>query len=137
MKTLMFAIALLVSSAASAQSTKAAHILTKGMYNGRFWLLLSSTEKDIFLCGFLDGLSATISSKEDANKITKLYGSSKGTVADQEKGLDQFYADPANLSIPMAWALNVFAEKVLGETAASVTEHTEMLRKIVAEDPAP
>jgi len=116
-----------------------AQVLQETPRNGRFWDVLVSSSKIVYVVGFLDGLSSaafktffnTLPAQEmpngDLEKGRALVYKSmaaneailrpffgKSTVAEVVKGVDQFYEDPANALVPIEFAMQYFQARASG-----------------------
>ena len=96
---------------------------TSGFKNGRFWDILTSTEKTCFLTGFMEGISSGFPSKVDE------YASGL-SFAETKKALDQFYEDPSNAQVPVMSAMLVVKSKVQGATPEELARRIAAVRKI-------
>lgn len=128
---------------------------TLGMDNGRFWNGLNPAAKIGFLAGFVDGRifwtlmicaarSATVT-KPDAEFITvddecvRRMGEDdtgfKGDVRTRDvvPALDKFYSEPANLLIPLPFAMEIIAMRFNGVSEAKIQERTENDRRMAVQ----
>ena len=93
---------------------------TAGMVNGRAWLIFTGKMRTSFLAGFTDGIGV-YSCGSDQFKSVK---ASTLSIGESKKMLDDFYNDPANISIPIAAALELVADRAAG---ASRNEYERLL----------
>jgi hypothetical protein len=116
-------------------------------FNGRFWQNLQYGPKSYFIVGFLEGLQAgaydaiykqDFGESADASRIAeavnraiktrdKFWG--KSTLGEVIRGLDQFYADPANALIPIHIAMQYFQARVIGADMAPWDAWVQNLRR--------
>jgi hypothetical protein len=96
-------------------------LTTGGLYNGRGWVTANSGEKLYFVMAFGDALIVE-------TKVSGVYFG-ESTNGEIVKGLDQFYEDPANASIPVPFAMKLFARKVSGASAEDLAARTAELRR--------
>ena len=120
MKQLLI-VALLSAVAACAQTPETHYTLA--MRNGRGWADLSATAKLWFVVGFAEALQQTPPEK-------RLIYLSSATFAETVLGVNQFYEDPANGAVPVAYALATFREKVNGAKPEELATSMADLRRI-------
>jgi hypothetical protein len=90
---------------------------TGGLLNGRFWKILKPSDKLIFVVGYCEASVGPYACPTQ---------SEFGEIVD---GVERFYQDPENLSIPFVTAERVFAMKVAGATTAEIETIMNLARK--------
>jgi hypothetical protein len=140
MKKLVLGLVLLLTATAGlAQSRPATPELTPPS-NGEEWLKLSSTEKLFWSIGYsqgyqeaLDKIDVTAGPTSACAAIaarTERQTSTAGKVSGFElvSGLEKFYADPANTSIPIGSAIRIYLLQASGKDQTTIQELIDTAR---------
>jgi hypothetical protein len=98
---------------------------TCGLYNGRYWQDFATDE--MHHLAFLGGVMSLISAQED--KDNKWIWTQKMTVGEMSKSLDKVYQDPANMRIPIVFALAVASSRFNGATEKDITMFEVKMRR--------
>ena len=140
MKKLVLGLVLLLTATAGlAQSRPAAPELTPPS-NGEEWLKLSSTEKLFWAIGYSQGYREALE-KIDVTagptspcaslaERTERQSSTSGKVSGFElvSGLERFYADPANTTIPIGSAIRIYLLQASGKDQTTIQELIDTAR---------
>jgi hypothetical protein len=114
---------------------------SRGILIGREWVDLSESEHIFYLTGLLDGLTfgSTVLSSVLSKKTSSATGAqswfdetyfpSASTVREISKGVNIFYADPANANVAVIFAVQTFKMRVDGKPQAEIAKVIEELRK--------
>jgi len=111
--------------------TRESSATTFGVSNGRFWQSFTSVEKITYLAGVFDGFLSmdTILDKHE----TPNFFAKGSNLKEYVTAVDLFYQEPANLPIPLSFALRAVTMKANGEDAAEIGKATEAVRRKIAE----
>jgi hypothetical protein len=113
--------------------------------SGDEWLKLSSTEKLYWAIGYATGyqdalakIDVTAGSSSPCAALavkTERSTSSAGKVTGFElvSGLERFFSDPANTSIPMGSAIRIYLLQASGKDAATIQELIDTARQLGAQ----
>jgi len=115
----MLICALALAGSLRAQDQKLASITTIGLSNGRFWMFMDDRQRTCYLVGYQDhkivfGDLPVPACDACAGEKEKDWWPTL-TVGEILKGLDNFYGEPENLSLPIRFALRILAMKVAGK----------------------
>lgn len=140
MKKLVLGLVLLLTATAGlAQSRPATPELTPPS-NGEEWLKLSSTEKLFWSIGYaqgyqeaLDKIDVTAGPASPCASLaarTERQTSTAGKVSGFElvSGLEKFYSDPANTSIPIGSAIRIYLLQASGKDQTTIQELIDTAR---------
>ena len=120
---------LCANMAAQLQETQ----LTCGTRNGRFWQASNEDEKLGFIEGYMEGAKAALLDSRIPDELQTTVWESrfagKSTIGEILKGVDGFYADPANALIPIQFAIAVFRERVRGSSPENLEKRIATIRK--------
>jgi hypothetical protein len=109
---------------------------TDGHYNGRFWLLMGEGQKNSYVEGYYEGVSAAaLSPCSDvvaAKKTQDALTTPTLTRREVVKALDAFYATPENGPILIINAMIYVGMKASGSSAQNLEKWTEEQRASVA-----
>lgn len=133
-------IVLIVGAAAGGQDSST-YEYTNGYPNGRFWAVLTDTEKLMYLRGFRDGLTlgaaGVVSLPKALDAMTEMtndYYANRFTISDHIKEIDKLYSNRENILLPIPAALNYCAKKLSGKfTNAELEQVLINLRRPVPE----
>lgn len=114
---------ILLCCALAAQT--ASNQFTNGARNGRYWLWMDPSARTTFLVGFSEAMHVA-----DAETRRMFFDVGVSVFGELQRGVDQFYDDPANASIPIASAISVWALKSNGATAEMVDAYIANLRRL-------
>lgn len=132
---LLIGCALLAAFSVSMAGQVPAAQLTQGSRNGRFWQAIGDTEKLGLIEGYLEGAIQVIAdwriSEELRTALVETYSGSS-TIGEIVKGLDGFYAEPANARIPIRAAISLFRAKVNGISPAEFEKQVAVLRELAS-----
>ena|ERR1700735_4826560 len=114
---------------------------TDGLHNGRFWLATPQNYKGVYVSGFMDSLvlcrvaDLSAEKKPDDNQSSLIASmlTSTATIGESVESLDNFYSEPANRPIPIAFAMNWVQMKRNGTSEAVLKEYETKLRVTVAQ----
>jgi hypothetical protein len=95
---------------------------TLGFLNGRTWRDASADTKVAYMSGLLEMLLLTPGA--DASK----YFGRNLTAAENSSAVDRFYEEPANIAIPVPFALQIVAMHANGDTPDKVENFTATVR---------
>lgn len=129
---------------APAQDTE---LTTLGRMNGRFWKLMSSNDKAFFLKGMVEGgilvrdaielQGGSTGGKQSAPIVFKIVADTVDSTFithfkanEVAVGIDTFYADPANIRIPISLAYGMVKFKFEGMQDAELQQRISLLRKM-------
>jgi hypothetical protein len=140
MKKLVLGLVLLLTATAGfAQSRPNTPELTPPE-NGQEWLRLSSTEKLFWAIGYsqgyrealekIDVTSGPASPCASLAERTERQSSTSGKVSGFElvSGLERFYAEPANTSIPIGSAIRIYLLQASGKDQTTIQELIDTAR---------
>lgn len=140
MKKLVFGLVLLLTATAGfAQSRSTTPELTPPS-NGDEWLKLSSTEKLFWAIGYSQGYREALekidvtagptSACASLAERTERQTSTSGKVSGFElvSGLERFYADPANTTIPIGSAIRIYLLQASGKDQTTIQELIDTAR---------
>ena len=140
MKKLVLGLALLLTATAGlAQSRPATPELTPPS-NGEEWLRLSSTEKLFWSIGYAQGylealekIDVTAGPTSPCATLaarTERQTSTAGKVSGFElvSGLERFYGDPANTTIPIGTAIRIYLLQASGKDQTTIQELIDTAR---------
>jgi hypothetical protein len=111
-KLKLFVCALLITGSAFADES----------LDGLVWKTRTVDEKNAYLYGFYDAM------RLEANKSFRHYSDGSKTFGELAKLLDKFYADKANVVIPVHRALALVNLKVIGEKQSDIDQLIVMFR---------
>ena len=143
-KTLVGVLLLLCATAGFAADRPAAPEITPPA-NGDDWLKLSSTEKLYWAIGYAQGYSDALNKIDItsgpgtpcANTAvrTERSTSTAGKVSGFElvSGLERFYSDPANTSIPLGHAIRIYLLQASGKDQTTIQELIDTARMLGAQ----
>ncbi|MEA2568258.1 MAG: hypothetical protein QOI24_259 [Acidobacteriota bacterium] len=113
--------------------------------NGEEWLRLSSSEKLYWSIGYAQGYLDALNKIDVASgpnsacaslaARTERQSSTAGKVSGFElvSGLEKFYADPANIQIPIGSAIRIYLLQASGKDQTTIQELIETARTLGAE----
>jgi hypothetical protein len=113
--------------------------------NGTEWLRLSSSEKLFWSIGYAQGYLDALNKIDVASgpnsacaslaARTERQSSTAGKVSGFElvSGLEKFYADPANVQIPIGSAIRIYLLQASGKDQTTIQELIETARVLGAE----
>jgi hypothetical protein len=113
--------------------------------NGEEWLRLSSSEKLFWSIGYAQGYLDALNKIDVASGPnsacaslavrTERQSSTAGKVSGFElvSGLEKFYADPANIQIPIGSAIRIYLLQASGKDQTTIQELIETARVLGAE----
>ncbi|MCU1231767.1 MAG: hypothetical protein JWO97_4651 [Acidobacteria bacterium] len=113
--------------------------------NGEEWLRLSSSEKLFWSIGYAQGYLDALNKIDVASgpnsacaglaARTERQSSTSGKVSGFElvSGLEKFYADPANVQIPIGSAIRIYLLQASGKDQTTIQELIETARVLGAE----
>jgi hypothetical protein len=113
--------------------------------NGQEWLRLSSSEKLFWSIGYAQGYLDALNKIDVASgpnsacsslaARTERQSSTAGKVSGFElvSGLEKFYADPANIQIPIGSAIRIYLLQASGKDQTTIQELIETARVLGAE----
>jgi hypothetical protein len=113
--------------------------------NGEEWLRLSSSEKLFWSIGYAQGYLDALNKIDVASgpnsacaslaARTERQSSTAGKVSGFElvSGLEKFYADPANVQIPIGSAIRIYLLQASGKDQTTIQELIETARVLGAE----
>jgi len=116
--------------------------VTFGYPNGRFWLNLNNITKFTYLIGLVDGAKLFKGYIIDAKKICNndkgideayddIIEIPKAELKDIVGQINSFYADSANLNIPVVKAYEIAGRKFKGESPKDIEEFIAELRRLL------
>jgi hypothetical protein len=112
--------------------------------NGEEWLRMSSTEKLFWAIGYSQGYQEALSKIDIASgpgtacaslaARTERQSSTAGKVSGFElvSGLEKFYSEPANTTIPVSSAVRIYLLQASGKDQATIQELIETARLLGA-----
>jgi hypothetical protein len=118
------AMALLCAGACLAQDSSLYR--TDSSMNGRYWKLMDEGHKVIYIVGFTEGmqLEATLNNQHSSLGL-------KGYIVSDFVGvIEQFYADPANIRVPIIDAWMWMQLKLTGATEEQLKSAAEGFRQV-------
>lgn len=140
MKKLVLGLVLLLTATAGMAQSRAATPELRPPTNGDEWLKLSSTEKLFWSIGYAQGYQEALA-KIDVTagptspcaslaERTERQTSTAGKVSGFElvSGLERFYADPANVSIPIGSAIRIYLLQASGKDQTTIQELIDTAR---------
>jgi hypothetical protein len=140
MKKLVLGLVLLLTATAGLAQTRPATPELTPPSNGEEWLKLSSTEKLFWSIGYaqgyqeaLDKIDVTAGPTSPCANLaarTERQTSTAGKVSGFElvSGLEKFYADPANTSIPVGSAIRIYLLQASGKDQTTIQELIDTAR---------
>ncbi len=140
MKKLVLGLVLLLTATAGFAQTRSTTPELTPPSNGDEWLKLSSTEKLFWAIGYSQGYrealekidvtagptSACASLAERTERQTSTSG--KVTGFELVSGLERFYADPANTTIPIGSAIRIYLLQASGKDQTTIQELIDTAR---------
>ena len=120
----MFKLLMLTAMFAGLVTAQANPNKTFGLNNGRLW----NIAPEDFKMGMVIGFGEAVVFRQKGKPL----GASE-TVGERIKALDQFYADPANLAIPIASAHDVCLARVNGEDPDAIAKMVAVARRVIKE----
>lgn len=131
---------MLIPSLSSGADDKAViKFVGKNWVNGRSWEKLDYSGKLGFVCGVFDGITLFWSMTEGGQGgkkgvLNSAYNSlslpSTLTVGDVVVGMDDFYKDPENMSLPAICAYLYFVAKSRGDGFEAIDKRVQKWRKM-------
>lgn len=115
---------LLLAFVLTPQTPPAPPTRTNGNINGRMWRSLDVTLKTVFLMGLEEGLREAGSNSTTADT----YFPKRLTHGEFMESIDQFYAEPANLLVPVIRAMPLITGKVNGAQQSTFDKILALLR---------
>ena len=100
---------------------------TAGFMNGRMWKTGDDGRKMWYLVGALDSLNMSCKAETKNSFPAAL------TIREVANSLDKFYEEPANVAIPVPFAMTIVKMKADGSSAKSIEETTEVGRRLATE----
>jgi hypothetical protein len=149
MRKLLLALALLLCASAVLAADRQTAGDINPPNNGEEWLRLSSTEKLFWSIGYSQGYQDALNKIDVASgpgtpcanlaNRTERQSSTAGKVSGFElvSGLERFYADAANVSIPIGTAIRIYLLQASGKDQATIQELIETARLLGAETRRP
>ena len=140
MKKLVLGLVLLLTATAGLAQTRPATPELTPPSNGEEWLKLSSTEKLFWSIGYaqgyqeaLDKIDVTAGPASPCASLaarTERQTSTAGKVSGFElvSGLEKFYSDPANTSIPIGSAIRIYLLQASGKDQTTIQELIDTAR---------
>jgi hypothetical protein len=138
-KTILGLALLLVATGAFAQQRAAVPEIS-APNNGSEWLKLSSTEKLFWAIGYSQGFQEALDKIDVTSgpaspcaslaERTERQSSTAGKVSGFElvSGLEKFYADPANTTIPIGSAIRIYLLQASGKDQTTIQELIDTAR---------
>lgn len=134
---------LLIAGSASAQDVQTV-LFGQNWINGRAWQMLDSHAKHLYITAFNEGTGAAIinwfstgkpkPTAEEFERQESFYTSDGAfSVVDTCDQIDKFYAAPANLDIPVAYAALYVNAKFRGASLQELTAYNARLKEMVYE----
>ena len=103
---------------------------THGLYNGRYWNIMSDQEKLSYLSGLMDGLS------QASPPVIQQYSVGGHLDASEVRtAIDQFYTDPTNFSVTIMGALRIVVMKIHGLPQPQIDAEISALRRSAMQTP--
>ena len=102
---------------------------SSGLLNGRAWATLTRLAKDAYLAGLMDGVYITTKTLKAEQQPPELTLSGSLALLEVARQIDLFFADPAHLPIPIAWAFTYVVKKSRGATASELEDCLAGFRK--------
>jgi hypothetical protein len=140
MKNLVLGLVLLLTATAGFAQTRSTTPELTPPSNGGEWLKLSSTEKLFWAIGYSQGYREALekidvtagpsSACASLAERTERQTSTSGKVSGFElvSGLERFYSDPANTSIPIGSAIRIFLLQASGKDQTTIQELIDTAR---------
>lgn len=143
MKKILLVFCLIITSSTFcfAESDVLEMVETRGLSNGRAWQVMNLSEKAEYLTAtnnfmlyqIRDNDISSLIGLEAKDKLARFwsdYASSKQTTGEYIQQLDIFYADSANLRIPILVAIRIATMKFNGESGATINKAIEEARRL-------
>ncbi len=102
------------------------------VWTGKHWAGVSKAERQVFLAGFMQGLSVIAAGDEpcfEAQVGAKLNFHSRLSLEEMMNEVDSFYKEGANGPLPVTVAIQYAAKKANGATAKELDEFLANSRK--------
>ena len=140
MKKLVFGLVLLLTATAGFAQTRSTTPELTPPSNGEEWLKLSSTEKLFWAIGYSQGYREALekidvtagpaSACASLAARTERQTSTSGKVSGFElvSGLERFYAEPANTTIPIGSAIRIYLLQASGKDQTTIQELIDTAR---------
>ena len=110
--------------------------------NGYHWMHLDKKERAMFLSGYGQGVHFALMKVQTTTNLPGGFRQflsrlvPKADPDEQGASLEEFYATPENLGLPIQWALQMVAAKAAGVDAGEIRRQTEEFRRLVVQGPA-
>lgn len=109
--------------------------MTAGQMNGRAWNVLTETEKLIFTSGVLAGVKSEAGDCGVSIEAAGMrYWPPRMEFDEHRKAVDQFFANPLNVGIPILEGFHIVSLEYLGASAAEVDRYVRVVRRLAAKD---
>jgi hypothetical protein len=112
-------------------------LLTYGLPNGRWWKVVTSGARQLYVMGLRDGMSAGCLDQDGKYRalgvcwiLEPVKNVTMPEIIDQ---ISLFYADPLNIPLPVASVQMAALERLGGAPEADVSSHLEAMRKAIRE----
>lgn len=97
---------------------------TGGIYNGRWWARQDIAAKIYYVTGLGDGMQYAAPTDNPPVWPKMSYG-------EIVRSVDQFYGEPVNGAVPVAWTMLYIDKKLKGASEDELQRMQQFLRKVV------